>query len=123
MKETPPAYNLERRRIEMLRQIKTVDMDISLQLPYFYLLEPLSKWVDIQLQRTCGPPMPGLPERLVAFPFLNEIRDLKDLLEGCTLVTSDAKAMYSNTIDKCFELHRWEHDEPHGRSSTDVKYF
>ena len=93
------------------------------QLPYFYLLEPLSKWVDIQLQRTCGPPMPGLPERLVAFPFLNEMRDLKDLLEGCTLVTSDAKAMYSNTIDKCFELHRWEHDEPHGRSTTDVKYF
>ena len=47
MKETPPAYNLERRRIEMLRQIKTVDMNISLQLPYYYLLPKVHKtpWV------------------------------------------------------------------------------
>jgi len=79
-----------------------VGMNISLQLPYFYLLpkvyktpcttrpvvsgvsselESLSKWVDILLQRVED-----------SWHFLNEIRDLKDL-EGCTLVTSDAKVM------------------------------
>jgi len=74
------------------------------------MLELLSKWVDIQLQLVVHLCPAYLKD---SWHFLNEIRDLKDL-EGCTLVTSDAKAMYPNintqhateTIGKLFELHQ-----------------
>jgi hypothetical protein len=104
-----------------------------LQLPYFYILpkvhktpwatrpvvsgvptvmEPLSKWVDIQLQRVVHL-CPAYT--MDSWQFFNDIKDLKDL-KGYTLVTADAKAMYCNintdhaidTIKEWFALHRHE---------------
>ena len=82
-------------------------------LPYFYLLpkvhktpwatrpvvsgvssvlEPLSKWVDIQLQRVVHLCPAYLKD---SWHFLNEMKNL-DILDEYRIVTSDAKAMYVN---------------------------
>lgn len=88
------------------------NMQASLQLPYFYILpnvhktpwatrpvvsrvstvlEPLSKSVDIQLQRIVHLYPVYLKD---SWYFLNDIKDLKNL-KGHSIVTSDAKSMYS----------------------------
>jgi len=110
---------------------RAMELKEDLQLPYFYILpkvhktpwatrpvvsgvssvlEPLSKWVDIQLQRVVHLCPAYLKD---SWHFLNEIKDLTELSDHC-IVTSDAKAMYSNintvhaisTIKRWFNLHR-----------------
>ena len=76
------------------------------------VLEPLSKWVDIQLQRVVHLCPACLKD---SWHFLNDIKNLKNL-KGHSIVTSDAKSMYSNiytehaieVIEKWFELHKEE---------------
>ena len=106
------------------------EMQTQLGLPYFYLLpkvhktpwatrpvvsgvssvlEPLSKWVDIQLQRVIHLCPAYLKD---SWHFLNEMKNL-DILDEYRIVTSDAKAMYVNintdhaieTIRLWFDLH------------------
>ena len=110
---------------------RATELKADLQLPYFYILpkvhktpwatrpvvsgvssvlEPLSKWVDIQLQRVVHLCPAYLKD---SWHFLNEVKDLSNL-QGHCIVTSDAKAMYSNintrhaidSIKKWFDLHR-----------------
>ena len=90
-----------------------MDMSIKLQLPYFYILpkvhkvpwatrpavsgvpsvlEPLSKWVDIQLQQVIHLCPAYLKD---SWHFLNIMKNL-ELSEDNLIVTSDAKAMYTN---------------------------
>lgn len=109
------------------------EMQTQLGLPYFYLLpkvhktpwatrpvvsgvssvlEPLSKWVDIQLQRVIHLCPAYLKD---SWHFLNEMKNL-DILDEYRIVTSDAKAMYVNintdhaieTIRLWFALHAAE---------------
>ena len=111
------------------------DMKLQLQLPYFYILpkvhkvpwatrpvvsgvssvlEPLSKWVDIQLQRVVHLCPAYLKD---SWHFLNEMKDL-EISKDDLIVTSDAKAMYANintdhaieSIALWFDLH--EHELP-----------
>ena len=108
-----------------------MELKEDLELPYFYILpkvhktpwatrpvvsgvssvlELLSKWVDIQLQRVLHLYPAYLKD---SWHFLNELKDLSNLQEHC-IVTSDAKAMYSNvntehaiaTIKKGFDLYQ-----------------
>ena len=73
-------------------------------------MEPLSKWTDIQLQRVVHLCTAYLKDY---WDFLNEMNSLDDL-EDDLIVTSNAKAMYTNintdhaieTMRKWFELHK-----------------
>lgn len=127
---------------------KVMQLCSDLQLPYFYLLpkvhkkpwatrpvvsgvssvmEPLSKWVDIQLQRVVHL-CPAYT--MDSWQFLNDIKDLQDL-NGYTLVTADAKAMYCNintdhaidTMRKWFQLHKHELplDFPHALALESIE--
>ena len=73
------------------------------------ILDPLSKWTDVQLQRVVHLCPAYLKD---SWQFLNDIKDLKDL-KDCDAVISDATAMYTNIntdhaihiIELWFELH------------------
>ena len=107
-----------------------MEMQAHLSLPYFRLLpkvhktpwatrpvvsgvssvlEPLSKWVDIQLQRVIHLGPAYLKD---SWHFLNKTKSL-DILDDYRIVTSDAKEMYVNintdhaieTIRLWFDLH------------------
>jgi hypothetical protein len=109
-----------------------VQMPKHLHLPYFYLLpkvhktpwktrpvvsgvssvnEPLSKWIDIQLQRVVHLCPVYLKD---SWQLLRELRDLPTLPSDATCFTADAVSMYTNidnsqgiaTIGRWLELHR-----------------
>jgi hypothetical protein len=109
-----------------------VQMPKHLHLPYFYLLpkvhktpwktrpvisgvssvnEPLSKWIDIQLQRVVHLCPVYLKD---SWQLLRELCDLPTLPSEATCFTADAVSMYTNidnshgiaTIGRWLELHR-----------------
>jgi hypothetical protein len=109
-----------------------VQMPKHLHLPYFYLLpkvhktpwktrpvvsgvasvnEPLSKWIDIQLQRVVHLCPAYLKD---SWQLLRELRDLPPLPPDAVCYTADAVSMYTNidndhgiaTIGRWLELHR-----------------
>jgi hypothetical protein len=124
--------------VETLCGIKDTDgvtlLKRKIQLPYFYILpkvhkqpkwktrpvvsgvssvlEPLSKWVEVQLQKVIHLCPAYLKD---SWHFLNIEKDLKNL-KGKKILTADAQSMYTNIntehaveiIDLWFDLHESE---------------